>query len=353
MGTSPRSSVRLRGHGGREAGIEGFRPLVQAAMLPSLVGVLAVTDPEMRGSVREVAMLPVGSAKRGRCHRSNLEMMMRPFDLLCEITRCPEPFSVGGPQELWSDPHVQRQMLAHHLDPDVDAASREHGFIERSLAWIIEARQVGPQTRVLDLGCGPGLYANPLASQGARVHGIDLSAVAIEEARRRGSGDGATYEVGDYLEVSLPEHDVALLIYCDYCAMSPADRRRLLRRVRARMSDGGRLLVDLHSEQRYATLEEGCVVAERLMDGFWAAGEYFGIHQTVLYDDVRVALDRYVVVEPERTRLVHAWLAHLTVEEARSEFEAAGFAVCEVLGDVAGAPFDPAGTEFALVAMPN
>lgn len=275
------------------------------------------------------------------------------YELLRELTRAPEPFAVGGPHELWTDPHVQRQMLACHLDADVAAASREHAFIDRSVAWLVATLDVRPATRILDLGCGPGLYANPLAAHGARVHGIDLSTVAVEEARRRAGSDRATFEVGDYLMAPLPEHDVALLIYCDYCALSPGDRRRLLERVRARMDDGGHLVVDLHSEQRFATLAEACTIADRLMDGFWAPGEYLGVHQTLLYREDRVALDRYVVVEPERSRTVHAWLAHLTVAEAREELATAGFRVVDVLGDVAGAPFDPAAPEYALLAIPT
>jgi SAM-dependent methyltransferase len=38
--------------------------------------------------------------------------------------------------------------------------------------------------RVLELGCGPGLTALPLAEQGASVTGIDISEVAIEQAAR-------------------------------------------------------------------------------------------------------------------------------------------------------------------------
>jgi hypothetical protein len=59
------------------------------------------------------------------------------------------------------------------------------------------------------------------------------------------------------------------------------------------------------------------------------------------------------MAEPERTRVVHNWLAHLTVDEARAEFAAAGFAVVEVLGDVAGATFDTAAPEYALLAAPT
>jgi len=77
------------------------------------------------------------------------------------------------------------------------------------------------------------------------------------------------------------------------------------------------------------------------------------VHQTLLYPDQRVALDRYVIVEPDRSRKVHSWTAHLAVEEAHEEFASAGFTVVEVLGDVAGGPYDAGSPEFAVVAAPT
>jgi 2-polyprenyl-6-hydroxyphenyl methylase/3-demethylubiquinone-9 3-methyltransferase len=44
--------------------------------------------------------------------------------------------------------------------------------------------------RVLDVGCGGGLIAEPLARLGARVTGIDPAAETIEAARRHAEGQG-------------------------------------------------------------------------------------------------------------------------------------------------------------------
>lgn len=118
------------------------------------------------------------------------------------------------------------------------------------------------------------------------------------------------------------------------------------------MADGGRLLLDVHSEQHFRTLSEQCTIAEGFMDGFWATDDDIGVHQTLLSPEEPVALDRYLIVEPERTRVVHNWLTHLTIDGARAEFAAAGFDVVRVLGDVAGAPLDPTAPEYALLATP-
>jgi len=42
---------------------------------------------------------------------------------LIALQEKPNPFTSGEPL-FWDDPHISRQMLAAHLDPDIDAASR-------------------------------------------------------------------------------------------------------------------------------------------------------------------------------------------------------------------------------------
>jgi len=80
-------------------------------------------------------------------------------------------------EPLWDDDHISRQMLAAHLDPDLDAASRRHDVIDRSVAWLGSVIPAGG--RVLDLGCGPGLYTSRLAAMGYDVTGIDYSRRSI------------------------------------------------------------------------------------------------------------------------------------------------------------------------------
>jgi len=67
-----------------------------------------------------------------------------------------------------------------------DAYWREKGdtFDRRRLSLL--ARYVAPGERVLQVDCGPGVLAEMLVAQGARVWGTDLSRVAAERARGRG-----------------------------------------------------------------------------------------------------------------------------------------------------------------------
>ncbi len=69
----------------------------------------------------------------------------------------------------------------------------------------LEREGLAPGARLLDVGCGGGLLANPLAAAGWRVKGLDLSLPSLEAARSRSSG--ATFARGDAL--ALDEDDAS------------------------------------------------------------------------------------------------------------------------------------------------
>jgi SAM-dependent methyltransferase len=96
------------------------------------------------------------------------------LDLLQALQEKPEPFTPGE-KLFWDDPHISKGMLATHLDPTIDLASRRPETIDRTVAWIVETLDLGPGDSVLDLGCGPGLYTQRFAQWGLRVSGMDYS----------------------------------------------------------------------------------------------------------------------------------------------------------------------------------
>ena len=104
------------------------------------------------------------------------------FALLNKFATRPEPFSEYTALALWNHPHVSRQMLRFHLDPNTDLASRRPETMDACVAWL-DARLALRGTRVCDLGCGPGMYAKRFAALGAEVTGIDFS-----ESRSRTRG---------------------------------------------------------------------------------------------------------------------------------------------------------------------
>ena len=67
---------------------------------------------------------------------------------------------------------------------------------EQEVGFLVDALDLRPGQRVLDVGCGPGRHARALAEQGIEVVGVDISPRFVELAAE-GAPDGATFVVGD------------------------------------------------------------------------------------------------------------------------------------------------------------
>lgn len=265
----------------------------------------------------------------------------------------PDPFEHYSADELWTDEHTSKQMLACHLDPTLDLSSRNHAFIDRSVAWIARDLDVGEETRIADFGCGPGLYTTRFARLGADVTGIDFSARSIEYARASAAVDGLSirYVEANYLDVELEGgFDLITMIMCDLCALGPAQRATMLRKFHDLLAPGGAVLLDVVSLAAFEARREQSVRQPNLMGGFWSADHYDGLHETFKYDAERVILDRYTIDEAARTRTIHNWLQHFSPDSLERELNECGLEIDRLLADVAGSAFAPDGHEFAVVA---
>ncbi len=278
------------------------------------------------------------------------------LDLYQELARIadrPAPFSVYTAEELWTDSHTSERMLAFHLDPDVDVSSRRHSFIDESVEWMVAACSLKAGSRVIDFGCGPGLYASRFATRGVRVTGVDFSPASIAYAKEQAAAAGheISYHQANYLEfVPDGEFDLVIMIMCDYCAVSPMQRSQMLRTFAASLASDGRLIFDVYSMTAFGQKQGQLVFEENLLDGFWSPSPYYGFLATFKYGAERVTLDKYTIVEPTRRHEVYNWMQYFSPDGLERELAEHGLVVETVLGDVAGRSFDPGGTEFAVVA---
>jgi len=81
------------------------------------------------------------------------------FDQLETIFHRPKPFEFYTADELWTDEHTSAQMLAYHLNEEVDFSSRSGAFIDRSvrktplqpphpLIALVRSESVSPDVRL-------------------------------------------------------------------------------------------------------------------------------------------------------------------------------------------------------------
>lgn len=274
------------------------------------------------------------------------------YELLKDIAQRPEPFSRYTAKELWTGPHLSRQMLDFHLSQETDLASRQFESINEVVNWIDYQLDL-PGRRLCDLGCGPGLYTRRFAEAGAVVTGVDFSAHSLEYARRYASEheQSITYLEADYLEDDLPKgFDIVTLIYNDFCVLSAGQRATLLERVAAMLDPGGYLVMDVLGVGSFEGKEEDVYIEDRFMSGFWAEGDYVGVHSSYVYPEEDLSLDRFTIVEPDKTWEIFNWFQHFTPEALGSELNTAGFSIECMAGDLAGAPLKADGNSIGVIA---
>ena len=241
-------------------------------------------------------------------------------------------------------------MLEYHLSQETELASRPMDTIDRVVGWI-DARVPLQGQRLCDLGCGPGLYARRFAALGADVTGVDFSRHSLDYARTQGEYP-VRYVEADYLSDDLPAgFDVVTLIYYDLCPLSPEQRATLLGRVREMLASGGRLVLDVLGMAALGSRSETINLEYRLMDGFWAAGDYVGIHRAHVYPDEHLSLDHYLIAEPTETWQIFNWLQYFTPQSIEAELNDAGYRVEHFAGDLAGAPLVPEGESIGVIAV--
>ena len=177
--------------------------------------------------------------------------------------------------ESWWDPDGPMRPL-HRLNPARLSYIRE----QLSTTTGTDRRNLTPLTglRVLDVGCGCGLVAEPLARMGAKVTAIDPSQRNIEVARRHAEAQAVTI---DYRPI-----DTEALLCCEVDGTHPrfdavtcleviehsADPERLVGDLAELLTPGGTLL--LSTLNRTAKSFAQAIVAAEYLLGWLPRGTH-------------------------------------------------------------------------------
>lgn len=170
----------------------------------------------------------------------------------------------------WYDGFFENEWL------DYLALGTSPEWTERTVAFLVEHLDLREGTRVLDIPCGRGRVAIPLAQLGCRVTGLDLSPRSLELAQRDAQAAGVELELvhADMRELDATEaYDVALNLYSSFGYFDDqADDERVLAAVARALVRGGVFFIDtinpvaLAAEFRalsWSELEDGTLFLER------------------------------------------------------------------------------------------
>ena len=120
------------------------------------------------------------------------------------------------------------------------------GFMRESGEALVQSLGIAPGVRVLDLGCGDGTTAVPMARAGADVTGIDIARNLVEAGNRRAKQAGLSrlkFQHGDACnlqDVADQSFDLTLSVFGAMFAPKPFDVAREMVRV---TRPGGRIVM--------------------------------------------------------------------------------------------------------------
>ncbi len=274
--------------------------------------------------------------------------MKRLLEFLSREAVRPALFEPGEPR-FWDDPHISKSMLEAHLDPNHDAASRRPEAIDATVRNLLGSGVVKPGMKVLDLGCGPGLYAERFARAGARV---DISSRSIEYARKsaKESGLEIDYHCMNFLDIGFTgEFDVVMQIYGELSVFPDDIRDELLRRIHGALKEGGVFVLDVTT--RTLRAKRGLKNGWRLSEGgFWRPGMHLILEQGFDYPEEHVYVDQYIIVDEEGPKVYRNWYRDYSLETLEPVLKAEGFEVTHVWDDLTGSPYTGSGDWLAVVA---
>ena len=274
-----------------------------------------------------------------------------PIDALYRAIARPPLFAPhDGP--FWDDPYIARQMLLAHLDPSTDAASRRPPAIDATVAHLAGAGGLKSGASLLDLGCGPGLYAQRFAGLGLRVTGLDLSASSIDHAaaRAREASLDITYRVADYTRADLGgPYDAAVLIYMDFGVLAQPQRDRLLDAVSAALVPGGWFALDVFTPRR-SRRPDGSVRVGIAEGGFWRPDRHLVVETTYRYGP-RITLDQTAIVDSRGTVTAYrVWDRTYGLAELRGVLRRHGLVIERHWADLAGTPWERSSPTLGVIA---
>ena len=246
----------------------------------------------------------------------------------------------------WNDPEFSRRMLREHLDQSHGAASRVYGEIQRIVDWISEKTVLGPGKRILDLTCGPGLYAREVAKLGCQVTGVDFSPAAIEYAREITEQEGLSH-LCNYLEADVrqldrlpvdPPYDVALFLYGQLAVFPRTQANTLLETIAQLLKPGGYLIVELLDQDRVDKSESTWWFTDNT--GLWGHAPFLHLGERFWNEAQQISVERFHILHLETGQLDEITLCDQTysIDGMTRMMEESGFSMVEVFPQWAGLP---------------
>lgn len=217
----------------------------------------------------------------------------------------PKPWAEGE-KIPWNEPGFSRRMLHEHLSQEHDHASRRVTTIQKHVEWIHHEVLSGRPARILDLGCGPGLYSNQLAKLGHECTGVDFSPASIEYAREYAQKThlDCSYHLQDIRVAELASsYDLAMFIFGEFNVFTLPDAERILNKVQAALCPGGALLLEVHTFDAVHQMGLQPCSWYSATSGLFSDRPHLCLRENFWDADQSVATQRYFIVDAQTSQV--------------------------------------------------
>lgn len=197
----------------------------------------------------------------------------------------------------WNDPVFSARILKEHLSQDHHLASRKQQAIENQCAWIHSRYLSGETASILDLGCGPGLYAELLAGDEHDYIGIDFSPASIEYASSKyAHNKWYSFVLGDVVEADFGGlHDLGMMLYGEINVFPPHNTRRILSKAHASLKPGGTFIIEMQRFETVKGVGESPTTKTEADAGLFSDSPYVCLTENTWHEDEGIAQQVFTV----------------------------------------------------------
>lgn len=237
---------------------------------------------------------------------------------------------------LWRGESFAERILVEHLDDTHGAASRVGEEQLTQIGWLWHKLKLRPQAHVLDVTCGPGLYAVKLAQRGCHVTGVDFSETALAYARQAaveyGVADLCHFVEQDVrqLQYTEPQFEAAILLYGQLESFDKREAQTLLQQLAHGLKPGGRLCIEGLNQDTVDQEDSSWWYTDE--QGVWGDEPYLHLGERFWYADEGLAVERYHIIHLQTGRMeeVHICNQTYSVQAMTAMLQAGGFNSVEV-----------------------
>ena len=239
-------------------------------------------------------------------------------------------------ESIWTDEHVSKSMLEAHLDESSDAASRKSITRINTVNWLNS--KIKPNSKIIDLGCGPGLYAYELGKLGHNVTGIDFNKESINYAQKNKCMESVIeYKYANYLkDTIIGKYNAAMMIYCDFGALIPDEQKILLEKVSNILADDGIFIFDVFGKGELKNKKDKRDWRVPKGMDFWSKEPCFLLEEEKLFEKENTLGMRYYLIEQASGKVKEyiIWEQYYDENSITELMQENGFEIIEINGDL-------------------